>query len=244
MLNIHLERKDFHGDWINNIVQILINHMTLKTLDLSNSWIRGTGGVIAPLLTHNTNLTALKLGNCGLLNSDASEIFQTLSMNKALITLNLCFNLLEEGLRGKYVANALRKNTSLRALDLSGIKINVSNLKSITETLTQTILSYDSSLGGVKHYQPQFLRALNLGSMSLGDIGAEHIGIVLSTNTVLTELNLEKNNISALGVDYITQALSNNKTLTMLDLRGNQINNKGKKALKKLNINNALNVIY
>ena len=193
--NVHLNHMSVQGSWVQAIVDPLIAHKALKTVDFSYSWLGGFGNAIAKVLVGNTTVAEFKLGHCALFNSDVNEILQ-----------------------------ALRKNTTLTGFDLRGNQMGVSGAEKITEALTQNLISMDSStMFPVVLYQPQFLKILNLGSNGLGDKGAEYIAEILKNNTVLTELNLSQNKIGPAGICHLADSLANNTTLKTLELQHNEI---------------------
>lgn len=208
-LNVHLNRKSVQGDWIKAIVDPLIDHKALKTIDLSRSWIGGFGDAIAKVFVGNKTVTEFKFSHCALLNMDVSVILQ-----------------------------ALRENKTLTGLDLSGNQLGVWGAEKITEVLIQNPLSMNSStMFPSVHYQPQFVKDLNLGGNDIGDKGAEWIATILANNTVLTALNLSQNKIGPVGVHYLVDALVNNTTLTKLSLGDNQIAEGVQYIVKPLNKN-------
>jgi len=103
------------------------------------------------------------------------------------------------------IGEALKCNTSLTTLNVSGHKACMIDIKMISEGLKT-----NSSLG-----------TLILQSNQIGSRGARIISDLLKTNRTLRKISLCYNYITITGVKYIELSLNSNTTLTSLILKRN-----------------------
>lgn len=124
---------------------ILMNHPTLISLDLTwNRFTDATFVTCAQSLADNRVLRVLDLGGNRLGDLTGCAFALTLAADTcALSTLGLANNQLRES--GSQIASALKANTTLRYLDLSGNRIHVLAVQSLAETL-KTNTSLDTLL--------------------------------------------------------------------------------------------------
>lgn len=107
------------------------------------------------------------------------------------------------------IADGLRDNTTLEALELSGNSLSDKGVYH----LTQVLMTNNSTL-----------RKLYFGSNGITDQGAQYIAQLLKKNRVLTRLDLSFNEISDRGVCRIANALAHfNTTLVQLNLSWNKL---------------------
>ena len=152
----------------------------------------------------------------------------------------------------KYIAEALKENTSLTTLNLLDNNIGAAGAKDIAEALkvntsltTLNLLSTTLIFGrnnivaaGAKDIAEALkentsLTTLDLSWNYIGDAEARDIAEALKVNTSLITLNLDGNNIGAAGAQYISEALKENTSLTTLYLCSNNIRNAGVKYIAK-----------
>ncbi|KAG0287935.1 hypothetical protein BGZ97_006950, partial [Linnemannia gamsii] len=105
------------------------------------------------------------------------------------------------------LADALKTNSTLTALDLQDNKIGSREAQIIAEALkiNSTLIT------------------LHLGNNMIGDNGAQSLSVALKINSTLTTLDLKGNSIRDVGALALSEALKTNSTLTTLDLKGNSI---------------------
>ncbi|OAQ25531.1 RNI-like protein [Linnemannia elongata AG-77] len=105
------------------------------------------------------------------------------------------------------LADALKTNSTLTALDLQDNKIGSREAQIIAEALKTNAK----------------LITLHLGNNMIGDNGAQSLCVALKINSTLTTLDLKGNLIRDVGALALSEALKTNSTLTTLDLKGNSI---------------------
>ena len=107
------------------------------------------------------------------------------------------------------IADGLRDNITLEALELSGNHLSDKGIYHLTQVLTMNNST---------------LRKLYCGSNGITDQGAQYIAQLLKKNRVLTRLDLSFNEISDRGVCRIANALAHfNTTLVQLNLSWNKL---------------------
>ncbi len=116
------------------------------------------------------------------------------------------------------LANALRRNRSLRELNL-----NNNYAASIgTAGLAAALSSPDA-----------VLEVLDLSGNELGDNGSCSLAEMLKRNKTLLDLNLSSNHIGETGALALARAMRENRTLSSLNLQKNQIIGEGARALRE-----------
>lgn len=140
------------------------------------------------------------------------------SVDIPLTTLNLAgCNLTDEHV--KIIANFLKKNPGITALDLSNN--NISNVGAQELAANNTLLS------------------LNLAKNNIGNSGA----LALAKNQKISNLNLSYNHIGDAGIKGIVdEGLKKNNIITTLDLSGNDISSTGAEYLFRSTIITSLNI--
>ena len=83
------------------------------------------------------------------------------------------------------------------------------------------------------HLDMSSLTEVDVSSISLSDIGASTISVVLEKNSSITGLNLSCNQIHADGAEILSEALRVNSSLTHLNLSNNYIGDAGASSLSK-----------
>lgn len=118
---------------------------------------------------------------------------------------------LDGDIDARKVANALKRNTTLKYLDLSENRIGDEGAIAISEALKENI-----SLTGLK-----------LASNRISSDGAKAIADMLTVNKSLRRLWLNSNNIGSSGAKALASALKRNKSIYDLDLRWDAIGDEG-----------------
>ncbi|KJE96901.1 TKL/IRAK protein kinase [Capsaspora owczarzaki ATCC 30864] len=144
------------------------------------------------------------------------------------------------------IAEALKVNTSLKALDLRVNQIGDAGAQAIAEALkvntTLTHLYLDECHIGVVGAQAiaealkvnTVLTEIYLRDNQIGDAGAQAIAETLKVNTILTALALGKNHISVAGAQAIAEALKVNRLVNHVRLNDNQIGDAGALAIAEV----------
>ncbi len=142
--------------------------------------------------------------------ADVVVLAEALKGNSSLTELYLSGNKI--GVHGASVlAGALKENTSLTELDLSLNNNNDLCAAGLAEALQKNTN----------------LTRLNLSGNYIGDQGATGLAAALQVNTSLTVLNLCHNKIGDQGATGLAAALNENASLTELNLSHNNIGDQG-----------------
>lgn len=141
------------------------------------------------------------------------------------------------------LAEALKTNTTLDALYITGCYIGPDAAQTIAEalqsntTLTRLALGYNyigakgaSALAKLLASNTS-LSWLNLWSNNMGDEGVAALADALKANNTLTGIILNENNIWSAGATALAESLRTNAALVSLDLEGNRIDDAGAKTL-------------
>lgn len=115
------------------------------------------------------------------------------------------------------LADALRSNTRLLALNLSGNNIGDVG----AEALAKALYGPTDSVVFDDYESRSALQSLDLSRNNIGDGGAYALAEALQHNTSLKSLDLSFNEISFRGVVKLLQRLDGNLTLERLNLAGN-----------------------
>eukprot|EP00121_Abeoforma_whisleri_P007341 Awhi_evm1s6701 len=139
-----------------------------------------------------------------------------------------------------YLCEALKRNTRLKTLDLSGNDLNdaagfaIANLLKHNKSITTLNLN-DSQIGSVGMLDiSESLASSNttLTTLSLGgNLHGSQMAQALANNRTLTFINLSNTNLLDSGATLISQALQFNTkvALNMMSLSGNRLGNNGAK---------------
>ena len=160
---------------------------------------RGLMSLLAGVFRFNSSIRKLQLSNTGL-DSDSLAFFTT----------------------------ALKENSSLEELDVSGNDITAEGIQKLAEAAfghpTLVSVKIDGTalpvaqLRGIKGSE----NTLDVGSWSLGPLSGVFIGTLARNNRSMHSLNLKANNFGASGVSAIVSGLSA-APLKALDLTGNKL---------------------
>jgi hypothetical protein len=196
---------------------VTIYHLTDATAISSNA------------LLHNTTLKSLSLtGNRDGTNS--GWVILVTSLREIMLEkLHISDNIID-GMGITAIAESLKKNSSLRELDLS-----YNSIGDIGVTALSTVLRHPNSA----------LEKLDVKWNSIGEMGATVIADGLENNSTIKELALSSNSIGDIGVTSISNVLRHpNSTLENLDISVNSIGDIGINALTNSLLNNSmLNVL-
>lgn len=188
---------------------------------------------VSDLRENNCTVMSLIIQDAGIGITEAMVIASLLQINTILKTLNLSNSPWQQGLIGDIgataIAEALRQNTTLLNLNLTGNEITDIGSKNIGNILK------DNST----------LLSLGMAKNNIGDIGVTSIAASLKCNTTLTELNLNGNRIGDAGAAQSGNSLKKNSTLVNLLLGDNQIGDNGVQAIaESLEYNSTLKELY
>ena len=234
LTNLDLTGTDIGSSRAKFLAEALSINNNLTTLNLNQT---GADALAAQFLSDalrvNTSLTTLHLGYSPSIGGAGVLFLSEFLENDATLThLSLKFNRVE--MRGVcHLFDALKCNTSLSSLDLTGNYIPWSqlsdalNANTALTSLTLTENSMNSSSDGQVFFEAlkvnKTLKELNMYRMSSFGftIAASVISEALKGNTALTHLNLGNNNLCDTHiVPSIFEALKYNSTLIRLGLRG------------------------
>jgi Ran GTPase-activating protein (RanGAP) involved in mRNA processing and transport len=142
-----------------------------------------------------------------------------------------------------YLAEALKKNTTVEELNLHHCGINAEGAAVLSAALdccqsVKVVRLNWNNIGsmGVTHLVPLLKRncAVTSFELSWNDIdyqGAESLAVALAGNCSLTSLDLSNNYIGPQGACRLAEALIRNDNLSKLCLKGNGIGGKGGRAI-------------
>jgi len=149
-----------------------------------------------------------------IVNVEAIDLAEALKVNTTLTELYLSGNKIEPA-GAQAIAGALEVNTALTELKI--VNNNIGNLGA-------------QALAGALE-KNKTLTKLDLSGNKIGDDGVKALAGALEKNNTLTELNLIYNEIRDGGAQALAGALRVNTTLTELQLGGNNIGDAGAQAL-------------
>jgi len=251
----HMDTKSWQ-----RLSQAFKQNKSLITLDIRLNTISDDNArCLADALKTNTHLRTLSLPSTDLTGSSASIILDSLSRHLCLSDLDIGFNDLQDDgcrslaafqltnsnikrlrMRDSGVTDfgisrffrAMKKNTRLAVLDISGNKIGKEPLNSLTEMLLHN----------------RTLRELNLEKCNITRDGCRALARALRTNTSLKILNLSMNPIKDLGAAELADGLKYNRVMETICLNMCNIGNTGficiLEALKHNSNLNSLKLCY
>ncbi|XP_065918394.1 NACHT, LRR and PYD domains-containing protein 12-like isoform X2 [Dysidea avara] len=193
----------------------LQNTSTLTVLYISNNNIGvEAADDIATVLSHNTKLQTIELGN-NLLAAGGIKIFKSLQFTSTLTSFGISDNNIGVEAADD-IATVLSHNTKLQQLYLAGNNLQTEGAIKISRGLQNT----------------STLTELNISNNSIGVEGADDIATVLSHNTKLQKLGLAGNSLQTEGAIKISRGLQNTSTLTDLYISNNNINIEARNDIK------------
>ena len=184
--------------------------------------------LVEALKVTSTFKTGLSLKLCGIDAQSASCLAEALKLNLALKALDLQeIGIDDQGATG--LAEALKVNSTLTELDLRDNDIGDQGATGLAEALKVN----------------STLTELVLGDNGIGNQGVTGLAEALKVNSTLEELYLNNNGVGDQGATGLAEALKVNSTLTGLVLRDNGICNQGVTGLAEaLKVNSTLEVLY
>ena len=161
--------------------------------------------IIAGALTCNTYVTYLRLGN-NIGDGGAEALARMLEHNTTLKVLDLSGNSSITARGVTFLANALKKNTTLTTLILSMTNVKqkacvaLSSMLAVNETLT----------------------TLDVSCNNIGDRGVKALlEFIRKSNHSLTTLSIANNIITSAGANVLAETVRDNTTLTSIDISYN-----------------------
>lgn len=136
---LDLRENPLTSEGASHIADMLTANTNLTTLHLGDAKIGSLGiTFIARALERNTNLTDLYLDDNDLGDDELEILSASLKENKTLIRLDIanCRKITDRGLK-LFSQRALHENSALRILDFNGSSITKVGVKTMIETLTK-----------------------------------------------------------------------------------------------------------
>ena len=166
----------------------------------------------------------LILSRCLIKDEGAKALADALKTNTSLIALNLSNNNVEDK-GAASLADALKTNTSLIELNLSNNNVEDEGAEALADALKRNTS----------------LTELDLSDIIVGDAGVASLADALKVNTSLVSLDLRYNEINAEGAEALADALKRNTSLTELNLSYNNVGDAGAASLADaLKVNTSL----
>jgi Ran GTPase-activating protein (RanGAP) involved in mRNA processing and transport len=184
---------------------VLCDTQSLQTIVLRDGML-GIAELVelAPALYHNTSIEVLDVSNNGLDGMEAAESFRDIfRTNKTITTLNLFGNQFGQTIGAlDCIVDGLGSNSTLLKIDLSNCGLRDGGVS----TLGQTFGSRNTTL-----------QELTLGRNFITSTG---VGVLVETNSHITDLNLYHNRIGNEGASLLARSLKNSAlpNLTRLSL--------------------------
>ncbi|XP_065897457.1 uncharacterized protein [Dysidea avara] len=199
---LSLSDSYINGEGLASLCRCLKNNTTLQELDISkNKLFTEDTEVIAKVIELNTTLQKLNISDCGIHDSGVVVISNSLKNNKTLKVFNMSKNCI--GVEGaKEIAEVLEFNMSLQKLDVSSCNILcevLSNSLRKNTTLKELNMSHNKitiqDIAEIVKFNLT-LQKLNISNCGILDDGAAIISNNLNKNDALKELNMSNNKIS------------------------------------------------
>jgi Ran GTPase-activating protein (RanGAP) involved in mRNA processing and transport len=179
--------------------------------------------IIADAMKYNTYVTYLRLGN-NIGDGGAEALVLMLEHNTTLKVLDLSGNSSITARGVTFLANALKKNTTLTTLILSMTNVKqkacvaLSSMLAVNETLT----------------------TLDVSCNNIGDRGVKALlEFIRKSNHSLTTLSIANNRITSAGANVLAETVRDNTTLTSIDISNNNF-----EVLRNITLMNALESNY
>jgi serine/threonine protein kinase/Ran GTPase-activating protein (RanGAP) involved in mRNA processing and transport len=150
---------------------------------------------LAELLCTDRNLHVIDWHSVNLNSWGVDCVAAVLNRSESLTSLDLCYNRIGQNI--SVMADALRKNTTLKTLKLSGNRLGDQG----AERLVRALLQH----GALTH--------LSLQNNEIRDQGARALAELLRKNNKITHLHVDANNIGSPGQQALENALSTNTSV-------------------------------
>ncbi|CAG9325226.1 unnamed protein product [Blepharisma stoltei] len=224
---LNLASNMISGDGLENLVDVISNHPTLKVLNLGlqeGSMRKNSLGLqgatcLAAILLKNSSIDTLILEDNDI-GANGGECFGiALTQNMSLKNLKIS----ENELRTEGAMFIIKNANKLESLDLSKNYITaqagptIEKLILSSKKLKKLVLEYNELLPSGAEFVANGLRknttlaSLNLKGNILGDDGIFHLVETLRTNRTIRELNIALNEIGPLGASAVAQMLPQTK---------------------------------
>ncbi|XP_075893793.1 dynein regulatory complex subunit 5-like [Nelusetta ayraudi] len=192
VLQIHLSKVE--DNKCRTLVRYLLDHPSLKVLDLSHNQIGDRGARALGKLLGSSKLETLTLYDNSIGDPGAKAIGHALSKNPRLWSLNLALNRVQDD-GGEALVSGLMKNSLLLHLNLAANELTTRTAVALHEAL----LCNNS------------LKAINLSGNNLGVDGVKALEEMLHHNTSITELDIRLTEAREKSASVIAQALLANQ---------------------------------
>uniref|UniRef100_A0A7S3LE36 Uncharacterized protein n=1 Tax=Amphora coffeiformis TaxID=265554 RepID=A0A7S3LE36_9STRA len=184
--------------------------------------------LLAVALFFNKTIKQLILRSCWVDGVSPYSLGSMLNTMLHLTDLHICHNRIDES-AAESAGVALKQNTSLELLDLTGSSMNCEAICGLAR--------------GIAHNSS--LKKVVLDFNNFGDKGCEGLAQMLKKNATLEELHFFGNQVTAKGASTLANALKVNKTLRALELSFNRIGDEGVIALAEcLTVNTTLEKVW
>lgn len=210
LVELRIVDSQFQGSGLCQLRRGFQGCSSLRRLYLINVGVKGgeMGKFIGSLLSQNTGLEELYVGENTLGDEGTLEIAQKLTQNVQLKVLDLRSN-------GIGYKGASLLATSLRKASISELKLNRNRIQDAgAATLAEGLLE-------------SRLKRLDISNNQIGTNGAKSLSKMLECNTNLQDLNLSFNGLGDTGAEYVSSVLVKNKSLRSLSLRSVQMTDVG-----------------
>ena len=184
---------------------------------------REAAEIIAEAMKYNKSVTYLRLGN-NICDGGVEQLSYMLGYNRTLKVLDLSDNSSISARGVTFLADALKKNTTLTTLILSKTNVKqkacvaLSSMLAVNKTLT----------------------TLDVSCNNIGDRGVKALlEFIRKSNHSLTTLSIANNIITSAGANVLAETLCDNTTLTSIDISNNNF-----EVLRNITLMNALESNY
>ena len=277
--------KDNLSDGVVHIAEILRHSNCFKTLDISRCGIGDEGmkslasalemngsleelvlsgnravtgiGLMAlgESLQRNGGLKTLDISYCSIDDKGMKSLASALEMNGSLEELNLRGNDAVTGIGHMALGESLKRNRTLKTLNISYCSIDDQGMKSLASalemngSLEELDLTWNPAVTGIGYMalgeslkRNRGLKTLNISQCCIDGQGVKSLASALEMNGSLEELNL-RGNVAITGIGHMAlgESLKRNRGLKTLDISYCDIDDQGMKSLASaLEINDSL----
>ena len=219
---------------------------SLLTMDLrGGKFSNGVVAHIAMILRHSKCLKTLNISYCGIDDQGVKSLASAIEMNGSLEELNLSGNDAVTGIGHMALGESLKRNKTLKTLNISSCGIDDQGMKSLASalemngSLEELNLTGNDAVAGIGHMalgeslkRNKTLKTLNISSCGIDDQGMKSLASALEMNGSLEELNLTGNDaVTGIGHMALGESLKRNKTLKTLNISSCGIDDQGMKSL-------------
>ncbi|XP_033932206.1 dynein regulatory complex subunit 5 isoform X1 [Pseudochaenichthys georgianus] len=178
------------------LVKYLLDHPSLRELDLSHNLIGDKGARAIGKLLNRSSLETLNLCGNNIGGPGAKALAHALSMNSTLLSLNLRLNRVrDEG--GQAIGKALLNNNTLLLLHLGANEVTWPSAIALSKVLVQR----------------STLKSLNLSCNNLGVDGGKALEEAMSNNSSLTECDIRLTEVEEQSASFVNQVVWTNQSL-------------------------------